>query len=178
VDRPTLRRLSAADADVFAAHIAGDLPRLSEFLGWPKITSTPAGAAAWLGVYDERRDGRVIALGAWNEHELLGGAVLLRHQPELAIVELGCWVVAGAEGRGVAAACCRELLAYARAELGAERIEWHAASANVRSRRLAERLGFRFEGSLRSSFALESARLDMDVLSLIGGEIDAAIAAP
>ena len=46
-DRPaTLRRLTAADAVPFAAHMAGDLSRLGEHLPWPAATSSVDGARA------------------------------------------------------------------------------------------------------------------------------------
>jgi RimJ/RimL family protein N-acetyltransferase len=170
-----LRRLTVADAVPFAAHIAGDLSRLGEHLPWPAATSSVDGARAWLENHELARDGRVIAVGAWEESRLLGGAVLFHHEPASAAIELGCWVVAEAEGRGIAAACCVELLELARSGLRAERVEWRTTPANMRSRRLAERLGFRYEGRLRSRYVLREARLDVDVLSLVGAEIDAAI---
>lgn len=117
----------------------------------------------------------MIAAGAWDRGELLGGAVLFHHQPAAGTIELGCWVVAAAEGRGVAAASCLELLALARSGLRAERVEWRTTPLNVRSRRLAERLGFHYEGTLRSSYALRGALLDVDVFSLVGPEIDEAV---
>ena len=173
--RLTLRRLTAADAAPFAAHIAGDLTRLGEHLPWPDSTSSVDGARAWLGKHDQARDGRVIAVGVWDGGELLGGADLFNHQPAAGTIEVGCWVVAAAEGRGVAAACCLELLALARTGLRAERVEWRTTPSNVRSRRLAERLGFHHEGTLRSSYVLRGARLDVDVFSLVGAEIDEAV---
>ena len=70
-------------------------------------------------------------------------------------------------------AACRVLLAHARSDLKVERVEWHAASANARSRQLAERLGFRYEGTMRSNYVLRGERLDTDVMSLVGTELDA-----
>jgi RimJ/RimL family protein N-acetyltransferase len=64
------------------------------------------------------------------------------------------------------------LLGLARRDLAAERVEWHASTLNVRSRRLAERLGFTHEGTMRSNYVLRGDRLDTDVLSLVGGELD------
>lgn len=170
-----LRRLGSADAEAFADHIVRDGDRLHEHLPWPAVTSTPEGAERWLGAYERGEDGRVLIAGAWSGDELLGGALLFHHDPVHANVEIGCWLVTAGEGHGVAAAACRALLALARSELGAERVEWHAATANARSRRLAERVGFRHEGTLRSNFALRGARYDTDLLSLVGPEIDRAI---
>lgn len=169
----TFRRLSAADADAFAAHVMSDLDRLRAHLPWPDVTSTPEGAAGWLTAYDVQEDGRVGVGGMWHDGTLLGGALLFHHDPGFANVELGCWVVAAGEGAGVVSAACRVLLHVARADLGAERVEWHAASTNLRSRQLAERLGFSYEGTLRSNYVLSGQRLDTDVLSLVGPELDA-----
>jgi ribosomal-protein-serine acetyltransferase len=167
-----LRALSARDSAEFAAHVAGDLPRLREHLPWPEVTSTPDGATGWLGPYERRADGRVVAAGVWSGDDMVGGGVLFHHQPELAVVEVGCWLTAAAEGGGVAAATCRVLVGLARSELAAERVEWHASTLNVRSRRLAERLGFRYEGTLRSNYVLRGERRDTDLLSLVGAELD------
>lgn len=169
----SLRRLTALDADAFAAHVAADLDHLGEHLPWPAVTDEPTGAADWLGAYERREEGRIVAAGAWDGDELAGGGVLFHHDPGQATVELGIWVVTGHEGRGSASAICRALLARARADLGAERVVWNCTSGNVRSRQLAERLGFFHEGTLRSSYVLRGRRLDIEVLSLVGAELDA-----
>ena len=170
----TVRRLAAADAGAFARHVAGDLERLGAYLPWPADTCYPAGAHEWLAAYDEQREGRVVAAGAWSGEELLGGAVLFHHDPPAAAVELGCWVIGSAQGKGVASACCRALVRVARQDVGAERLEWRSSAANVPSRRLSERLGFRHEGTLRSAYVLRGERHDIDVLSLVGAELDGA----
>ena len=170
--RVTFSRLTTADADAFAAHVSADLARLRTHLPWPDVTSTPEGAAGWLGAYERQEDGRVGVGGMWHDGRLLGGALLFQHDPAAANVEIGCWVVAAGEGAGVVSAACRWLLGYARGELHAERVEWHAGTTNERSRRLAERLGFVHEGTLRSNYPLRGERLDTDVLSLVGAELD------
>jgi RimJ/RimL family protein N-acetyltransferase len=171
-----LRPLTEADGGAFARHVSSDLERLARHLPWLQGTRTPEGAAAWLGRYERQENGRVLAAGAWRDDELLGGAALLSHDPVALSVELGVWVVAPAAGTGLAAACCRELLAVARGRLGAERVAWQCDAQNAASRRLAERLGFRFEGTLRSATVLRGERRDLDLLSLVGDEIDAAVA--
>ena len=168
----TLRALTTADAAAFADHVAGDLSRLAENLPWPEFTDTPDGAAAWLGPYERHEDGRVVVGGVWAGDALVGGALLFHHVPSADVVEIGCWLTAAAEGGGVAAAACRALIGLARSELSAERVEWHSTTTNARSRRLAERLGFQHEGTLRSNYVLHGERLDTDVFSLVGPELD------
>ena len=170
--RVSFSLLTSADADAFATQVSADLDRLRTHLPWPDVTSTPEGAAGWLGAYERLEDGRVGVGGMWHEGRLLGGALLFQHDPAAANVELGCWVVAAGEGVGVVSAACRWLLGHARAGLAAERVEWHAGTTNARSRRLAEHLGFVHEGTLRSNYPLRGVRLDTDVLSLVGAELD------
>lgn len=171
-EQVVLRRLGTGDAEAFAAHVAADLERLRTYLPWPDPTSTAEGARAWLGRYEAQQEGRVVVLGIWAGTRLLGGVLLFEHDREAATIEIGIWVVAAAEGCGVASAACRELIAFARRELGVERVEWRAASENVASVRLAGRLGFRHEGTLRSVYVLRGRRLDLEILSLVGGELD------
>jgi len=167
----SLRRLTTADAELFAAHVVGDADRLFEYLPWPRATATPAGAAEMLGLYEHKEDGRIVIAGAFHEDRLLGGALIFHHDPVQVKAELGVWTVAAGEGTGVAYAACRALVALAREQLRVERLEWVCSVDNPRSRALAERLGFTHEGRLRSYFVLNERRHDTDILSLVGHEL-------
>ncbi|HKH18670.1 MAG TPA: GNAT family protein [Solirubrobacteraceae bacterium] len=168
-----LRTLTPDDAEAVARHAAADLEHLRVHLRWPEPASVPAGAREWLELYARGDDGRVVVAGVLDSDEIVGGALLLHYDAEMATVELGCWAGSSVQGLGVARAACAALIAYARAELGVERIEWRCTTVNTRSRALAERLGFRHEGTLRSDFVMRGERYDSHVLSLVGAEIDA-----
>lgn len=63
-------------------------------------------------------------------------------------------------------------------ELGYRRCEWKCDSLNAPSRKAAERLGFRWEGTFRQMMARHNRNRDTDWLSVIDGEwpaIDRAI---
>ena len=52
----------------------------------------------------------------------------------------------------------------------AHRIEIHAATENIRSRRVAERLGFRPEGTRREAYRIGDAFLDLEEYALLAQE--------
>jgi RimJ/RimL family protein N-acetyltransferase len=175
----TVRTLGLDDAEAWAAHVREDLARLSVHLGWPARTASPEGARGFLGPYARREDGRELLLGAFDDDaggRLVAGALLMRHDPEHGAVELGCWAVAAAEGRGIVRRLCLLALEHAHEALGAHRVLWEAAADNHRSRALAQRLGFRFEGRLREAVLHDGRRLDIDLLSLVGPELPRALA--
>jgi ribosomal-protein-serine acetyltransferase len=170
-----LRTLTPDDAEAFARHVVADAEHLGVHLPWPETTADPAGAHEWLERYANGADGRVVVAGALDGDAIVGGALLIHHEPTLGNIELGCWAVSAVEGMGVARASCGALLAFARRKLRVERVEWRTTTVNPRSRALAERLGFRYEGTRRSDYVLRGRRYDTDVLSLVGTEIDAAL---
>jgi ribosomal-protein-serine acetyltransferase len=65
--------------------------------------------------------------------------------------ELGYWVSEDHQGRGIVTRAVRALVEDAFSRLGLNRVEIQAGEENLRSRAVAERLGFRLEGILRET---------------------------
>ncbi len=79
----------------------------------------------------------------------LGGSGLHRIHWEARAFEIGYWIRVSAEGRGYVTETVQLLVRLAFDRLGANRVEIQTDPRNVRSRRVAERLGFVLEGTLR-----------------------------
>jgi ribosomal-protein-serine acetyltransferase len=171
-----VRPIEPSDTGAWVAHVRGDLEHLGEFLGWPAATCDPTAARGFITRYAEQQSGRKLLLGAFDGPRLMGGTVLMSHEPLRATVELGCWIVAALEGQGVVRRLCLETLRYAREDLLVHRVEWRTASENTRSRDLATRLGFSFEGRQREAAVHDGHRQDLDLFSLVGSEIDERLA--
>jgi RimJ/RimL family protein N-acetyltransferase len=83
----------------------------------------------------------------------------------------GYWVAREARGRGVATRAMRLLCGYAVREPGIERIELWIEPSNLASQRVAEAVGFRREGLMRSFMPIQGRRRDMLMYSLLPGDL-------
>jgi len=85
---------------------------------------------------------------------------------------VGYWVAAGARRRGVCTRALGVLARWALEELGLERLELITDPDNVASQRVAEKVGFRREGVLRSHLQHpDGRRRDSVMFSLLPGEL-------
>ncbi|HET6634081.1 MAG TPA: GNAT family protein [Streptomyces sp.] len=84
--------------------------------------------------------------------------------------EVGYWLGAGFEGRGLAARAVTAVLDHAFGPLGLDRVALQATADNMRSRGVAERLGFTQEGVLREAAAFPGERRDVVLYGLLSRE--------
>lgn len=95
---------------------------------------------------------------------LLGTIDLQRKSPGLAAIGINF----GPEARGTGAAqrACRLIIDYAFAELHLSYLHWFAEGGNWASRKLAWKLGFRFEGEIRGGHDNRGTPCDLWILTL------------
>ncbi|TDS76009.1 GNAT family N-acetyltransferase [Amnibacterium kyonggiense] len=103
----------------------------------------------------------------------LVGAVELDIDPVASTGAIGVWVSADAEGRGVARSACEAVLDHAFGSARLTRVEARIATANTRSRRLAEQLGFTLEGTLRRAHQLGGEHHDLAVYGMLAEDREA-----
>jgi len=84
--------------------------------------------------------------------------------------EVGYWLDAGFEGRGLVTRTVTAMLDHAFGPLGLQRVGLRAVADNARSRSVAERLGFTLEGVLRECAAFPDGRRDLAVYGLLARE--------
>jgi ribosomal-protein-serine acetyltransferase len=90
---------------------------------------------------------------------------------------LGYWLAAGEEGRGTMTHAVRALVDHGFDHWGLNRVEIRADVENLRSRALAERLGFVYEGTLRQALRLADGFHDDVVYAMLAADW-AALARP
>jgi RimJ/RimL family protein N-acetyltransferase len=157
-----------------------DVPALTALMDDPEIarwTRAPAPyeerhAIEWMATHStlmRRRSELPLAITAAEGGELLG-SIALRF-PEDGRGEFGYLLGAAARGRSVATRALRLYASWAFDALGIERLEVLVQPDNEASLALAERVGFRREGVLRSYTAIRGQRADMVVLGMLRGEL-------
>ncbi|KQV21707.1 MULTISPECIES: GNAT family N-acetyltransferase [unclassified Kitasatospora] len=101
-----------------------------------------------------------IGLTGWNEIDLQGGSA-----------EILYWLLPPARGGGVAVAATERISRWALDELGLHRLGLRHSVANPASCRVAEKAGYRLEGTLRSSQLHADGWHDMHLHALLQGEL-------
>jgi RimJ/RimL family protein N-acetyltransferase len=133
------------------------------FSGWREFRAWLDGAAAG-------DDPLFFAVIAKAEGRASGWQSFLRVAPEAGSVEVGHICYAPAL-QGTRAATEAQYLMMARAfALGYRRYEWKCDALNQPSRRLAQRLGFSFEGVFRQALVVKGRNRDTAWYSVIDAE--------
>jgi RimJ/RimL family protein N-acetyltransferase len=158
-----------------------DVPQLVEISTDPRIvdfTSIPgwdtSTAERWVdaqGLAASAGTGLRLAVCAPGNDEALGGVQLKAPDWEERRTEVGYWLRESARGRGLASSAMRELIGYARGELGFERFELYIYPENESSQALARRCGFEREALLHRYVVWEGKRDDMELWALVADDI-------
>ncbi len=92
--------------------------------------------------------------------EFIGSSGLHRIDWSIPRFEIGYWCRVNKVGKGYITEAVRGLTVFAFEILGAKRVEIRCDERNVRSRKVAERLGYRLEGVLRNHRLAVDNRLE------------------
>jgi ribosomal-protein-serine acetyltransferase len=105
--------------------------------------------------------------GIWQGKEVIG--VIGTHKIDWLNrkVEIGYWIAARFQGRGIVTDACRAVLDHAFREWKLNRVDIHCASGNTKSCSIPKRLGFHFEGTLREAQLIGSRYLDIHTYAML-----------
>jgi len=150
-----LRAPSAEDAaDVLA------LLHDPEVLRWnavPDVVDVPT-AAEWCARSADWSAGDHATFAVLESGRLVGTVSVHQIDHVQGTAEIGYRVAPWARGRGVATLALGAAASWALGEEGLVRVQLYHAAGNPASCRVAEKCGFRYEGTLRSSFVYGDGR--------------------
>jgi ribosomal-protein-serine acetyltransferase len=170
-DRLVLRQLGPDDARELFRLVDADRERLRRMLPWVDGTRGVDDTIAFLRTsVEEAEDGEGWQLGIFVDGRL--GGVVGHHSLSWlhGRVNLGYWLAARNEGKGIMTRACATVIDHAFAQLGMHRVEICAAVDNVRSRAVAERLGLVQEGVRRQAEKIGERYVDLVVYGVLAHE--------
>jgi RimJ/RimL family protein N-acetyltransferase len=170
-DDAALAPLEPWHAEEFLAHIDRARPLVDPWIPWATFSTDLASATAVLQRYADRQAGDTGRIyGIRLDGVLVGGVMFPRFDAASGVCEIGCWLEAAGQGRGLVTRACRALVDWAFTERAMSRIEWIASAGNTRSIAVARRLGMKREGVLRQYVSYRGERLDCEMWSLLAEE--------
>ncbi|GAA1755404.1 GNAT family protein [Luedemannella helvata] len=110
-----------------------------------------------------------IVVRSANGWELVGSCGLWLDDSRSA-ASIGYWIDAWYEGRGLVTRSARALLHQAFGPYRLARVEISTVAENVRSRAVAQRLGFTYEGVRRQAIAFPTGRCDQAIFGMLADE--------
>jgi RimJ/RimL family protein N-acetyltransferase len=163
-----VRRYVVDDLDAIWAVASGERDRLGEWMPWVEATTSIDVQRVWLEkvvAEPEGLDGCGIFVGG----ELAGG-VGLSWDPYGISGEIGYWVRHPFEGRGLVTKAAHEFTRLAFEHVGLNRVVIRAGVGNLRSRAVAERLGYLQESVERGGGRGLGGFYDIVVYALLADE--------
>jgi len=170
-DESELRLLEPRYARELFALVDGNRAHLGRWLPWVTYCQSVEDRRADLccTTREFANHGNFIA-GIWHRGVLAGAvgmnAVNVHHRRTSVFYYLG----EAFQGKGLVTQGCRAVIDHAFTVLNAHRIELFAASGNTRSRAVAERLGFRHEGTRREAYQIDGQFVDLEEYAVLEGD--------
>ena len=137
-------------AQVMTDLIVRNQARLARWEPWAEQPATVDGTRAYIraALEDFLRGRQISTIIAVDGGRRFVGRCGMRINPYAGTGDIGYWIDAEFEGRGITSRSARALVSSVFAELGLSKVELRTSIGNQRSRAVAERLGFVYEGVL------------------------------
>ncbi len=163
-----LRQIAEEDAEELTDLIDRNRTHLKEWLPWLDNSTDIHDTARFIGrSLEQADDANGVTLGIFANGRLAG--IIGEHYVDSLNhrTEFGYWLDWEHQGRGIVTRSTARLTDYAFTNQGCNRVMLHCAVGNVKSRAVAERLGFVLEGILREAEWLYDHYVDLAVYSML-----------
>lgn len=162
----TLRELALKDALSIFNTIDTERDYLSEWLPFVELTQDITFTSRFIENYlkSEERDLTCIIR---YRNRFVGLIGLKDTDYDNHKTEIGYWISEKYQGKGIVTRACRRLIDYAFDDLKLNRIQIKAATGNLKSQRIPEKLGFAKEGIERDGELHDRGYVDLIIYGLL-----------
>jgi RimJ/RimL family protein N-acetyltransferase len=152
-ERLRLEPIAPGNADELWEASKTSLRELNRWMWWAAEASLASTRAFAEDTERLRREGMSYQFAVRDDGGVAGAMGVDIHGAERRVGEVGYWIRTDRAGRGYATEAGRAVVDFAFAEIGLYRLELRAGVENRASQRVAEKLGFTREGTLRQGCA-------------------------
>lgn len=165
----TIRPPVKSDAEYIYKNITRDVA-MNTFIPWPYKLKD---AVDFIKRSRSNRRKKIAFTFAIVPHEIghvVGMVGLQDIRPKHKRAEIGYWLGKKYRGRGYVTEAVKLVLKFAFQELKLNRVQTHTTVKNEASRKVMERCGFRYEGTLRKYEMLKGKLVDIVMFSMLKSE--------
>lgn len=170
-DEIEIRMLEESDAETVFAAVDRNREHLREWLIWVDRTDSPEVTRQYIHDSKLRYENKeMMSGGIWLNGEYVGAIGVVVYEWHNQMLELGYWLSADQQGKGIITKVVTAMIDHAFNDLGLNRVEIHCADGNLRSRAIPERLGFHQDGVMRQGGLLNGKFVDKVIYSMLADE--------
>lgn len=169
--RVYLRALTLEDAPALFAGVSASRDRLKRRLRWVGAVRAVADSRAFIVAAAKDKSAEVWGIFEHREDRFAGVAALQGMEAEKrSPARIGFWIVAARQDKGLGSEAGRLLVERAFRKLDRHRLYARIDPANRAFRRVLKKIGFRYEGCLRSDKRINGRWVDQECWGLLKGE--------
>ncbi|MEP6786950.1 MAG: GNAT family protein [Acidobacteriota bacterium] len=166
-----LRHWTELDAEVVYELVKRNYEHLRTFMEWVKPDHSLVDYEKFVereirGTAENER----LGFGIYRGDGLIGTIGLINFDHDAKVTEIGYWIDAAEEGKGIVSKACRKLIDFVFGELAMNRIQIRCAAPNFRSGAIPERFGFTREGTQRQHVLRDGKLMDFVTYGLLASE--------
>lgn len=171
-DETHLRLFELRHAEELNALITDNFEHIREWSAWLTDKERPIERTReWIRQNRLRfAENEGFTIGIWHKDAIAGQIDYGNFDLNDRKFEIGYWLGASFQGKGLVTKSCRVLISHAFHELKLNRVEMHCAVQNKKSRKIPEKLGFREEGILREAGWLHDHFVDEVIYAMLASE--------
>lgn len=169
-DDTELRLIEPRHTEEIYAVVERNRAHLQQWLPWVERVSGIEGITMPQRNLIDLAEHGAFAMGIWRNGQLVGVLAVHAIDQRNHTTSLGYWLDEQVQGQGIMTRACRVMLDHLFGVLKIHRVEIGAAIGNQRSQRVARRLGFHHDGTLRQAHWLHNSPVDLVVYSILRQE--------
>ncbi len=166
-----LRSYTADDAAMLFAAVNNSRPHLIQWLEWVRHTTREEHSLRY--IKDTQHQAQMqesLSLGIFYDDKIIGGVGMHQWNHSVKKAQIGYWIAKEYEGKGIVTVCLKHFSQFLFDKVGLNKIEIHFSAANMRSGKVAERLGGKIEGIIRQSVLRNGVPEDVAIAGILKSE--------